>query len=428
MYGKMRDILKDLLDDKISINDAVNRLKANNIKEINEIANFDSSRQVRTGFPEAILAYGKDYDDLLAIITSHLKDEDFSKNNDLNKLLITRLEEDIYNKVISDLFQKQKPKKSSTSSSTSSNNNYNYNKTYDLFHHNFTFEYNKKARILVISGKNIEDEEVDRNNKRNINIINSTNGDSSNISTIDDIDGLKDLPLARPKMISKNTDKTSTLFDIRNVDDVNIDIDDNVDDVNIDIDDNVDDVNIDIDDNGVDVNIDIDDNVDDVNIDIDDNGVDVSNDIDDDSVNVDDSSNEYKVGIVTAGTSDIPVAEEARVIIESTGCDVIASYDIGVAGIHRLFPKIARMIEENVKVIIVCAGMEGALPSVVSGLVDIPVIGIPTSVGYGIGSEGKAALYSMLQSCSPGLAVVNIDNGFGAAVFALTIINNMKSG
>ena len=79
------------------------------------------------------------------------------------------------------------------------------------------------------------------------------------------------------------------------------------------------------------------------------------------------------------------------------------------------------MIEEEVNAIIVCAGMEGALPSVVAGLVDVPVIGVPTSVGYGVGAEGKAALYSMLQSCAPGLSVVNIDNGFGAGVYALTI-------
>jgi len=83
------------------------------------------------------------------------------------------------------------------------------------------------------------------------------------------------------------------------------------------------------------------------------------------------------------------------------------------------------MIENNVKAIIVCAGMEGALPSVVAGLVDIPVIGVPTSVGYGIGGKGKSALYSMLQSCAPGLSVVNIDNGFGGAIFALTIIKTI---
>ena len=127
-------------------------------------------------------------------------------------------------------------------------------------------------------------------------------------------------------------------------------------------------------------------------------------------------------GIITAGTSDINIAEEARVIVEEGGCEAITSYDIGVAGIHRLFPQIAHMIKEGVEVLIVCAGMEGALPSVVAGLVDIPVIGVPTSVGYGVGEGGVVALNAMLQSCAPGIAVVNIDNGFGAGVFALTII------
>lgn len=131
-----------------------------------------------------------------------------------------------------------------------------------------------------------------------------------------------------------------------------------------------------------------------------------------------------KIGIITAGTSDINVAEEARVIVEEGGCEAITSYDIGVAGIHRLFPQIAHMVKEGVKVFIVCAGMEGALPSVVAGLVDVPVIGVPTSVGYGVGEGGRVALDAMLQSCAPGIAVVNIDNGFGAGAFALTIVKN----
>ena len=131
-----------------------------------------------------------------------------------------------------------------------------------------------------------------------------------------------------------------------------------------------------------------------------------------------------KIGIITAGTSDINIAEEARVIVEEGGCEAITSYDIGVAGIHRLFPQIAHMVGEGVRVFIVCAGMEGALPSVVAGLVDVPVIAVPTSVGYGVGEGGRVALDAMLQSCAPGIAVVNIDNGFGAAVFALTIVNS----
>ena len=131
-----------------------------------------------------------------------------------------------------------------------------------------------------------------------------------------------------------------------------------------------------------------------------------------------------KIGIITAGTSDINIAEEARVIVEEGGCEAITSYDIGVAGIHRLFPQIAYMVGEGVRAFIVCAGMEGALPSVVAGLVDVPVIAVPTSVGYGVGEGGRVALDAMLQSCAPGIAVVNIDNGFGTGVFALTIVNS----
>lgn len=130
-----------------------------------------------------------------------------------------------------------------------------------------------------------------------------------------------------------------------------------------------------------------------------------------------------KVGILTAGTSDIGVAEEARLVCESMGCKCICSYDIGIAGIHRLFPVIKKVIREEVDVIIVVAGMEGALASVVSSLVDIPVIGVPSSVGYGYGEKGVAALASMLQSCTLGLSVVNIDNGIGAGAFAANIAN-----
>jgi len=128
-----------------------------------------------------------------------------------------------------------------------------------------------------------------------------------------------------------------------------------------------------------------------------------------------------KVGILTAGTSDIPVAEEAVETCRVMGCEAITFYDIGIAGMHRLFEPLKRMVEIDVDVIIVIAGMEGALPSVISSLVDLPVIGVPTSVGYGFGGQGKAALMSMLQSCSPGLMTVNIDNGFGAAVGACLI-------
>lgn len=128
-----------------------------------------------------------------------------------------------------------------------------------------------------------------------------------------------------------------------------------------------------------------------------------------------------KVGIITAGTSDIPIAEEARVTTELLGYKTITAYDVGVAGIHRLFPPLEDMLKEKVVCIIVVAGMEGALPTVVKSLVDIPVIGVPTSIGYGYGGKGTSALMSMLQSCSPGLVVVNIDNGFGAACAAVLI-------
>lgn len=132
-----------------------------------------------------------------------------------------------------------------------------------------------------------------------------------------------------------------------------------------------------------------------------------------------------KVGIITAGSSDIPVAEESKVIAQSMGCEVITSYDLGIAGIHRLFTPLSEMIKEGVHVIIVCAGMEGTLPGVVAALVDVPVIGVPISSGYGLGEKGVGALTTMLQSCSPGLLVVNIDNGFGAGASAALIANRI---
>lgn len=133
-----------------------------------------------------------------------------------------------------------------------------------------------------------------------------------------------------------------------------------------------------------------------------------------------------KIGIITAGTSDIAVAEEARVVAQEAGCQVIYSYDVGVAGIHRLFSHLNAMLKEKVQIIIVAAGMEGALPSVVAGMVEVPVIALPTSVGYGVGKDGFTALNAMLQSCAPGIAVVNIDNGFGAAVFAIKVLKQLK--
>lgn len=132
-----------------------------------------------------------------------------------------------------------------------------------------------------------------------------------------------------------------------------------------------------------------------------------------------------KIGILTAGTSDIGVAEEARLVAKAMGCDVIFRYDVGIAGIHRLFSPLEEMINKNVDAIVVVAGMEGALASIVSSIVDVPVIGVPTSIGYGFGSDGMAALASMLQSCTFGLAVVNIDNGIGAGAYAASIANRM---
>ena len=133
-----------------------------------------------------------------------------------------------------------------------------------------------------------------------------------------------------------------------------------------------------------------------------------------------------RIGILTAGTSDVGVAEEARLMCEAMGCTCISSYDVGIAGLHRVFPIMKKMIKEDVDAIIVVAGMEGALPSIVSSLTDIPVIGVPSSVGYGYGEKGIAALASMLQSCTLGLSVVNIDNGIGAGAIAANIANRSK--
>ena len=131
------------------------------------------------------------------------------------------------------------------------------------------------------------------------------------------------------------------------------------------------------------------------------------------------------IGIITAGTSDIPIAEEAKIIARAMGCNVISCYDVGIAGLHRIFKPLSNMIQEKVDVIIVCAGMEGTLPGVVAALVDVPIIGVPVSSGYGFGEKGKGALITMLQSCSPGLVVVNIDNGFGAGASAALIANRV---
>ncbi|MGD9665860.1 MAG: nickel pincer cofactor biosynthesis protein LarB [Synergistaceae bacterium] len=132
------------------------------------------------------------------------------------------------------------------------------------------------------------------------------------------------------------------------------------------------------------------------------------------------------IAVVSAGSTDVPAAEEAAQIIEFFGSEAERFYDVGVAGIHRLFNVLQDIRKADV--VIVAAGMDGALPSVVSGLVSSLVIGLPTSVGYGIAEKGNTALRSMLCSCSPGLVVVNIDNGVGAALSALAAAKIKTSG
>ncbi|WP_461256362.1 nickel pincer cofactor biosynthesis protein LarB [Treponema sp. R80B11-R83G3] len=126
-----------------------------------------------------------------------------------------------------------------------------------------------------------------------------------------------------------------------------------------------------------------------------------------------------KIVVATGGTSDIPVAEEAAITAEALGNEVVRLYDVGVAGLHRLLSRLEAIMDAQV--IISIAGMEGALTSVIGGLVDCPVIGVPTSVGYGASFNGLSALLSMLNSCSSGVSVVNIDNGFGAGYLASMI-------
>lgn len=138
-------------------------------------------------------------------------------------------------------------------------------------------------------------------------------------------------------------------------------------------------------------------------------------------ITVERSPVERRAGVVvlSAGTADLPVAEEAVVTATMMGCDVARVFDVGVAGIHRLLDHLDLLQAANV--VVVVAGMEGALPSVVGGLVGVPVIAVPTSVGYGASFDGLAALLTMLNSCAAGVAVVNIDNGFGAGYLAAVI-------
>ncbi|MBR1571892.1 MAG: nickel pincer cofactor biosynthesis protein LarB [Lachnospiraceae bacterium] len=138
-----------------------------------------------------------------------------------------------------------------------------------------------------------------------------------------------------------------------------------------------------------------------------------------------DKNRKGSISICTGGTADIPVAEEAAQTAEFFGCNVKRFYDIGVCGIHRVLHNIEDINDSNC--IIAAAGMEGALVSVLGGLVDKPIIAVPTSVGYGVSDGGKAALYAMLSSCANGISVVNIDNGYGAAYVA-TEINRLVEG
>jgi NCAIR mutase (PurE)-related protein len=137
---------------------------------------------------------------------------------------------------------------------------------------------------------------------------------------------------------------------------------------------------------------------------------------------------ECRVGILTAGTSDLPAAEEAKMVVEACGVEVRLHADLGVAGLHRFVGPLASTLEWGAEVLIVAAGMDGVLPGLVSGLIDVPVIGLPVSTGYGRGGAGEAALTTMLQSCSTGLVVVNIDNGVGAGAAAVLIAQRRLRG
>lgn len=137
-------------------------------------------------------------------------------------------------------------------------------------------------------------------------------------------------------------------------------------------------------------------------------------------------STSCNIGLLTAGTSDIPIAEEVKGIARLMGVGTVQFNDVGIAGVHRLIVPLKEMIKQNVKAIVAVAGMEGALPAIVSSLVNVPVIGVPASTGYGYGGKGEAALMTMLQTCSPGLVVVNIDNGINAGATAALIVKQSK--
>ncbi|KAL7530979.1 hypothetical protein ACHAXR_003782 [Thalassiosira sp. AJA248-18] len=146
----------------------------------------------------------------------------------------------------------------------------------------------------------------------------------------------------------------------------------------------------------------------------------------DDATNHDENKSRQSVVVACAGTTDLPVAEEAALTLSLSGIPVTRIYDCGVAGLHRIISALPKLRNPNVGCVIVCAGMDGALPSVVGGLVDVPVVAVPTSVGYGMSLGGMSALLTMLNSCSPGVGVVNVDNGFGGAVWAMKCLNSRQ--
>lgn len=142
--------------------------------------------------------------------------------------------------------------------------------------------------------------------------------------------------------------------------------------------------------------------------------------------NEDENISQQSVVVACAGTTDLPVAEEAALTLSLSGIPVTRIYDCGVAGLHRIISALPKLRDPNVGCVIVCAGMDGALPSVVGGLVDVPVVAVPTSVGYGMSLGGMSALLTMLNSCSPGVGVVNVDNGFGGAVWAMKCLHSRQ--
>ena len=153
-----------------------------------------------------------------------------------------------------------------------------------------------------------------------------------------------------------------------------------------------------------------------------------ANSIKDDATTNSDGEDDARQSVVVAcaGTTDLPVAEEAALTLSLSGVPVTRVYDCGVAGLHRIISALPKLRHPNVACVIVCAGMDGALPSVVGGLVDVPVVAVPTSVGYGMSLGGASAMLTMLNSCSPGVGVVNVDNGFGGAVWAMKCLNSRQ--